>query len=84
MVCGFGCLVAGFKDSLSTILHNSRRSAAAGRVARPLLLKDNQGTTDSLRLEVDSHVDAVADCIPRLENHYPSPWMGAIRTLVYT
>src|SRR6266852_7568356 len=20
-------------------------------------------------------------CIPRLENHYPSPWMGAIRTL---
>src|ERR1700686_5117810 len=23
-------------------------------------------------------------CIPRLENHYPSPWMGAIRTLVYT
>src|SRR5580658_1766888 len=21
-------------------------------------------------------------CIPRLENHYPSPWMGVIRTLV--
>src|ERR1700686_922120 len=47
--------------SLSTILHNSRRSAAVGRVAGRLLLKDNRTPPDSLRLEVDSHVDAVAD-----------------------
>src|ERR1700686_4500449 len=47
--------------SLSTILHNSRRSTAVGRVAGRLLLKDNRRTTGSLRLEIDSHVDAVVD-----------------------
>jgi hypothetical protein len=43
--------VAAFTDSLFTILHNSHRSAAAGRVAGCLLLKDQRRPADSLPLE---------------------------------
>jgi len=53
--------VAAFTDSLFTILHNSRRSAAAGRVAGCLSLKDQRRPADSLPLEVDSHLDGVGD-----------------------
>ena len=53
--------VAAFTDSLSTILLNSRRSEAAGRVAGCLLLKDQRRPADSLPPEVDSHLDRVGD-----------------------
>ena len=79
--------VAAFKDSLSTILHNSRRSAAAGRVAGCLLLKHQWRPTDSRPLEVDSHVDAVADVdegnafihpvVLTVEDHGPMNLAGA-------
>src|ERR1700732_2572881 len=51
--------VAAFTDSLSTILHNSRRSEAAGKVAGCLLLKDQWRPADSLPLEGDRHLDGV-------------------------